>query len=390
MEIPLVDYTLNSSDIQEMLSSLILADMPYDLRLKVTQGASIIPDFEPSKETLTNYDALISTIGSMFNIRFEPSANGTLDNWASTVANLWDQSDRHITFFTSGTTGKPKPSTHDIQLHIQEVQALAELFPDRKRIVSFVPRHHIYGFLFSILLPKVMEVPVQWEAPLPTPGLVDALKPGDLMVAFPLLWDKLKEMDLSFGPGVHGVTSTGPCPAETIIKLRGNGLLRMSEIYGSSETGGVGFRHDPSHGYSLLSHWRRTPNNGILERKFPSKGWCEYSLQDSLSWNDESFVPMRRKDNAVQVAGVNVSPKNVREILLEHPKVTDCAVRLMRPEEGDRLKVILVATEQGLTKSDEAEIRIWAKTKLTPTEMPGKWTFTRALPKNDMGKLKDW
>lgn len=382
--------TLNATDIQEMLSSLFLADLPYDARMRHATGASLKPDFVPTRHTVPGRERIASTVRTMFNIPLDVTEEDTLQQWAAIAAAEWTSTRQAMTFFTSGSTGDPKPTTHDFNLHVQEVEALASVFSDRKRVISFVPRHHIYGFLFSILLPKVLQVDVLWEAPLPAPGLVKQLKEGDLVVAFPLLWGKLREMDLSFRDGIHGVTSTGPCPPETIATLKGNGLERMYEIYGSSETGGVGYRLDTGGGYHLLPYWQQK-ESGSLIRNHPNGSENIYELQDTLQWTGDTFTPLRRADNGVQVAGINVYPERVRSLLLEHPGVAECAVRLMRPEEGDRLKTLIVPQDKQCAPDTLlADIRHWAKEKLTPYEVPGSWKTTRKLPTNAMGKLQDW
>ncbi len=384
---------LTTEDFQEVLSSLLLAELPYNARMQFTQGASLVPDFIPSAENLPDIKNTINTIRTMFNVPMQGiTAGQTLQQWATILSTEWTTTDQQITFFTSGSTGEPKPLTHDYRLHVQEVHALAKIFTDRSRVVSFVPRHHIYGFLFSILLPKALKCESVWSVPLPTPGLVDELSNGDLMVAFPLLWGKLNEMSVRFGNGVQGVTSTGPCPAETIENLCRNGLDTMYEIYGSSETGGVGYRSSPREGYSLLPHWTQENDATQLKRDHTILGSQKYTLQDELEWKTPTtFLPIRRSDNAVQVAGINVYPSRVKEILIEHPAIAECAVRLMRHDEGTRLKAIVIPQDTRCDKTDlESTIRAWAKDRLSPYELPGAWTIRNKLPLNALGKLTDW
>lgn len=382
---------LSANDVLEMLSSLLMPGMAYADRMVFSKGASLEPHFVPSTEVLPELERYAAMARTMFGV---PEAgldrDSTLRDWADEIHAGWLDTDRTVTFLTSGSTGAPKPTTHEYVLLEQEINAQANLYKGRRKIVGFVPRNHIYGFLFTILLPKSLGVPVQWEAPLPTTGLIRALEPGDLVVAFPLLWGKFWQMKATFGPDVHGVTSTAPCPAETIHGLRANGLARMYEIYGSSETGGVGYRTTPDGEYTLLPYWRRTDNPSLLVRALPGQGEREYQLQDILHWSHERFTPRSRADNAVQVAGMNVYPARVKEVLLGCPGVKDCIVRLMRPEEGDRLKAyILIENDQN---SDQLELALRVKIKghLSPVERPAKWTFGNKLPVNIMGKATDW
>ena len=382
---------LTADDVLEMLSSLLMPGMTYADRMAFSKGASLEPHFVPSAEVLPELERYTTMARTMFGVpEVGLARDSTLRDWADEIHAGWMDTDRTITFLTSGSTGAPKPTAHEYVLLEQEVNAQANLYKGRRKIVGFVPRNHIYGFLFTILLPKSLDVPVQWEAPLPTTGLIRILEPGDLVVAFPLLWGKFWQMNAAFGPDVYGVTSTAPCPTETIYGLRANGLARMYEIYGSSETGGVGYRTTPDGEYTLLPYWRRTSTSSLLVRSLPRQGEREYLLQDVLHWKDGRFTPRRRADNAVQVAGMNVYPARIRDMLAEHPGVADCLVRLMRQEEGDRLKAFVVPTKDQDVSHLESELRVWARQHLQPTEQPAKWTFGNRIPIGAMGKAKDW
>jgi len=383
--------SLTAKDIQEMLSSLFMAELSYDARMRLAEGASLPPEFIPTSHEIPNLDTVSKTICAMFqSSHLNNFGTASLRELASTLFDQWRNNKKNITFFTSGSTGIPKPSTHDFAFLVQEVEALKKKFLDRKRIVSFVPRHHIYGFLFSILLPKIMDIDVQWKAPLPMPGLTASLNDHDLIIAFPLLWQKLMEMDVKFGPNLRGVTSTGPCPANVIKRLRTQGMECIYEIYGSSETGGIGYRTNPDQGYRLLPFWNKTTSDAYLKRIHPKSGFSRYQIQDILQWKGDTFKPQRRTDGAIQVAGVNVYPSIVRETLLECPEVDDCAVRLMRPEEGERLKAFIILNSSTDRTSAALTIRKWANKNLSPCETPRTWTFGDTLPQNELGKKQDW
>lgn len=177
----------------------------------------------------------------------------TVGDWTKTVLRSRELSgDGRITFLTSGSTGVPEECTHEWASIEQEIQALVQVFGGRKRVVGTVPRHHIYGFLFTVLLPRYLEAPFSEARDTLPAGLAASLQSGDLVVSFPLWWGRMAEAGAAFPPGVEGVTSTGPCPAETIRALRALSLERMVEVYGSSETGGIGWREDPDEPYRLL------------------------------------------------------------------------------------------------------------------------------------------
>lgn len=67
------------------------------------------------------------------------------------------------------------------------------------------------------------------------------------------------------------------------------------------------------------------------------------SVPDILDWHDaRAFRPKARKDKAVQAGSINVYPSHVVARLAAHPHVLECRVRLMRSEEGQRLKAFIM------------------------------------------------
>jgi len=320
----------------------------------------------------------------------------TLCDWATIAQTGLRNYSRCITFRTSGSTGNPKACTHTLEALEQEIAELAPHFHGCSRIVSAVPSHHIYGFLFTVLLPRrlgIAEVPILDVRASSPASLQPALRAGDLVVGHPEFWRNVARVGIRIPADVTGVTSTGPLPKGVSGELITMGLARLLEIYGSSETCGVGWRDEGMRAYRLFSYWSRSdsPSHPIL-RRLPDGSHGSYSLQDHLEWlSADEFLPTGRIDQAVQVGGINVFPGRVRDALLQHPLVGDAAVRLMRSDEGNRLKAFIVP------KSDDtdlvalrAQIEQWAAGHLSAHEIPRGISFGSALPRDAGGKLADW
>jgi acyl-coenzyme A synthetase/AMP-(fatty) acid ligase len=101
--------------------------------------------------------------------------------------------------------------------------------------------------------------------------------------------------------------------------------------------------------------------------------------------------PAGRTENAVQVGGVNVFPERVAAVLTEHPAVAQAAVRLMRPDEGRRLKAFVVPQEAG-TDPDALVGRLWPwlEERLSAPERPKSIVVGGELPAGVFGKAADW
>jgi 4-coumarate--CoA ligase (photoactive yellow protein activation family) len=321
-------------------------------------------------------------------------ARPCLRDWAAAARDSLRTSDSEITFRTSGSAGSPKRCTHAHGLLWQETIELARLLPGRRRVLSLVPGHHIYGFLFTVLLPRALGIVEVLDLRTATPAtLLREARDGDLVVAHPGWWEQLARLGPRFPSGVVGVSSTAPCPDALARELADAGL-RLLQVYGSSETAGVGWREQAGAPYRLLPHWSRSGAPGELLRKLPGGAEARYPLQDKLEWEDERrFRPSGRIDGAVQVGGTNVFPSYVAEVLAMHPGVKEAAVRPMRPDEGSRLKAFVVPAaasgEAGL-ESLRSELLGWCAARLSTPERPAAISFGARLPRQASGKPADW
>ena len=84
-----------------------------------------------------------------------------------------------------------------------------------------------------------------------------------------------------------------------------------------------------------------------------------------------------------------MSPAAVAAGLREHPLVDDARVRLMRPDEGTRLKAFVVPAAE-ITDERRAELERWLRTTFSAPERPTALTFGPALPRTAAGKDADW
>ena len=82
-------------------------------------------------------------------------------------------------FWTSGSNGLPR-QLELLKQHIdREVEYLPELFASRRRIQSLLPSHHIYGYIWTVLLAARLEIEV-------IPGA--DFQPGNLVIGHSNSW----------------------------------------------------------------------------------------------------------------------------------------------------------------------------------------------------------
>jgi len=319
----------------------------------------------------------------------------TVDEWVATARAGLANFSSSMTFRTSGSQGDPKRCTHELATLWQEVDALAPLFAGRKRVLFAVRSHHIYGFLFTVLLPRALGLAGASLVDIRNRQLIslrEQLRDGDLVIGHPEFWRSVAKVG-AIPFGVVGVTSTAHCPGEVARQLSRAGLDSLVQIYGSTETAGVGMRTDPEEPYALLPFWERTADDDdVLVRRTPAGALVPYPLQDTLEWSGaRHFRPAGRIGQAIRVAGVDVFPDSVRRTLMEHPAVLDAAVRRMRPDDASRLKAFVVL--RGGFDGDDAlrtELEAWAETHLSAPARPRAYAFGATLPRDAAGKLTDW
>ena len=315
----------------------------------------------------------------------------TLGEWVELVTTCLKAGSGVIHFSTSGSTGEPKKCAHSLLSLKEEAAVLADLFKGCGSIISCVPAHHIYGFLYTVLLPTALGGKDVVDGRFMGPGsLARSISQDDLVIATPTIW-KLYERAVQRWPApVFGSTSTEPMSPSLWAHLEKSGI-KLTEIYGSSETAGIGSRTRSDDGFALFPYWQPKADGLTITRTLPDKTHHDYELQDDLDWlaDGRIFTVKGRRDKAVQVAGHNVFPDQVKDMIAGVKGVKDCAVRF--DAASGRLKALLVPLE-----SDEdpeilkAAVRDFCAASMPSHQRPAVLTVRQAIPRNEMGKLQDW
>jgi long-chain acyl-CoA synthetase len=94
----------------------------------------------------------------------------------------------------------------------------------------------------------------------------------------------------------------------------------------------------------------------------------------------------RKKDMILGAGGFNIYPREIEDVLYEHPKVREvAAVGVPVEEKGERVKVYIVLKE-GETATEE-EIIQFCRDNLAPYKVPKFVEFRTELPKTMVGKI---
>jgi 4-coumarate--CoA ligase (photoactive yellow protein activation family) len=318
-------------------------------------------------------------------------AADTVGDWADAIIASRTRNDDHIAFFTSGSTGVPKRVQHDMAALRQEAEHWAEVFAERRRVLRAVPCHHIYGFLFGLMVPAISGVEViDVRGMLPLDALSHA-RPGDLLVGHPGFFSLAARGAGRVAEDVQAVVSTAPCAPAVWNGLAARGVARVLEVYGASECAGIGRRWSAEDPFELLPWWNAQESTADdLQPSGPHGRPCR--SPDELEWVGERNFRLRgRRDAAVQVGGVNVFPSRVRAVILEHPDIADAAVRPFDLDGEQRLKAYVVPrapTRDPMTL--RSALSTWLAERLTPREQPRRIDVGTHLPTTPAGKPADW
>ncbi len=299
---------------------------------------------------------------------------------------------------TGGTTGRSRLFWKSAENLFGEglLQARALGVTARDVILACVPPNHIYGLLFSVIVPLLSGARVVApEAPFPE-DIAAALvaERATILVAVPPHYRALGATRVEEHALRVALSSAGPLDAADAARFRAATGVAITEIYGSTETGGVATR---SQAADQLA-WR--PLDGVALAVSEGRLWVRSpfvsaELRDAAGGflTADRAVPgaaagtfelLGRLDGVVKVGGVRVELGDVRAALLALPGVTDAYVTA-REVEGARSQEI-VALFAGAAEA--VEVRRALASRLPAVAVPRVVLRAARIPASASGKVE--
>lgn len=131
----------------------------------------------------------------------------------------------------------------------------------------------------------------------------------------------------------------------------------------------------------MAGYWNRPEETRAA---FTADGWLRTGDIARLD-PDGFFHLIDRKKDMVIVSGFNVYPREIEEVVAEHPGVRECAaVGLPDPRTGEAIKIYVVRSDPGLS---EDALLAWCRERLTAYKRPRYVEFCPSLPKSAVGKI---
>jgi len=93
-----------------------------------------------------------------------------------------------------------------------------------------------------------------------------------------------------------------------------------------------------------------------------------------------------RAKDMISVGGLKVFPRQVEDVLYEHPKVLEAAVIGLPDERRGEMVVAYIVVKPGERLTAE-ELEAFCRERLAPYKVPRRYEFRESLPKTLIGKV---
>lgn len=334
--------------------------------------------------------------------------------------------------YTGGTTGVSKGAilTHgNLSRNVQQINRWTTGFKDGKEIMmGALPFFHVMGLTTSmnfaiykgwgnILVPKPQPdqlieaiskgkptlaplVPTMFIGLLNHPEIEKA-NLSSIKMCFsgsaPLALETINEFEKKTGSIIveaFGMTESSPV---VLVNPLGDGKRKIGSV-------GIPIADTVCRAVSLEDHKTDVPfgEEGELIVQGPQvmKGYL--NLPDETAntiidgWlytgdivkidEDGYFFIVDRLKDMILSGGYNVYPRDIDEVLFEHPKIKEaCCVGLPHPTRGEQIKAFVVLAED--ESATEKEILDYCAEKLAKYKLPTSVEFREELPRSNVGKV---
>lgn len=340
-------------------------------------------------------------------------------------------SDIALLQYTGGTTGTPKAamlSHRNLLINAHQMRSwLPELREGKETILAVLPFFHVYGVTLALnagllLAARTILIAGGW-APA---GVFDAIKryqpsvfPGVPTLYVAILNDeRSRAIDLSS----IAICVSGGAPLPVEVKrdferltggylLEGYGLTEASPLThaqpadGTGKPGSIGMPV-PDTGARIVDietgravpvgdagelmvqgpqvmagYWRREAET----RDVLQDGWLRTGDIARMD-DDGTFYIVDRKKDLIITGGENIYPREIEEVLFEHPKVKEAAVAGVPHQFGGEIAKAYIVLKPGETASKK-EILQFARERLAKHKVPRAIEFRGELPKSQSGKV---
>jgi long-chain acyl-CoA synthetase len=336
-----------------------------------------------------------------------------------------------IFLYTGGTTGVPKAvmSTHfNLVANVyQTLEWVVDRTPDDV-FIGVLPYFHSFGMTTSMNAPiangsTIVLIP----DPRDIKRILESIQKyrASIFCGVPTMYAAIinhpdvKKYDLSSVKAC--ISGAAPLPVEVKRRfeeitggklVEGYGLSETSPValgnpvYGLNKEGSIGIPFPDTYAVVIDDEGKVLPIGEVGElvikgpqvmkgyykmeeetKKVLVNGWL---LTGDMAKMDEDgyFYIVDRKKDMIIAGGYNIYPREVEEVLYEHPAVVEAAVvGVPDPYRGETVKAYIVLKPEYKGKVTEQEIIQFCKERLAAYKVPKLVEFRDELPKSAIGKI---
>jgi 4-coumarate--CoA ligase (photoactive yellow protein activation family) len=306
-----------------------------------------------------------------------------------------------VTIYTSGSTGTPTACRKTAAQLLGEGATLQQTFQltPESCVLATVPAHHIYGLLFTVVLPLFAGARFVRDTPLLPSVIEDYARRyhANVLVSVPPHLRVLGESELSSLAGIHQVFSSGaPLPDASAHTLRKRFGVDVIEVLGSTETGGFAYRRFDDQDPSQAARFRPFPGVSIATDEADQLCLRSPLLDAAVAQpllcpdriellSDGSFRHLGRSDGVIKVGATRISLSELEARVRELNAVSEVAALPVDAGGARGQEVwLVVATLRG---QELPELRAHLLRYYDPVLLPRRVRFVESLPRETTGKL---
>ncbi len=332
-----------------------------------------------------------------------------------------------VILYTSGTSGRPKGVmlTHANLRFDCEASCIHVGLTSANTFLGVLPQFHSFGLTGLTLLPLSIGAKVVYTARFVPRRIVQLIRKHrpDIMMFIPSMYAALlgvKDATPDDFTSMNLAVSGGePLPRDVFDRVQEKFGVRLHEGYGLTETSPItslnavnGFRRGsvgraiPGVEIAILDDaGNKLPigSEGEILIKGPHimKGYFKMPELTAQVMTDEGyfrtgdwgkvdadgyiFITGRKKEMLI-IAGENVFPREIEEVLNDHPSIKGSAVIGRHDPLRGELPVAFVEIEEGAT-FDEDALRHFCREHIAGFKVPREIYLMNPLPRNPTGKI---